>query len=85
MNQKPTKTKNGEISVVRQMLDILDIKGSVITVDALHCQHETLEIISGKKAHIVVQVKKNQPKLYRAISNAFQAVFDAHREKVITH
>lgn len=49
------------------MLDILDVKGSVITMDALHCQHETLEIISDKKAH-VVQVKKINPncmKLYR--------------------
>ncbi|MDN4015237.1 ISAs1 family transposase, partial [Chryseobacterium gambrini] len=38
-----------------------------------------------KKAHVVVQVKKNQPKLYGAVSNAFQAVFDAHKEKVVTH
>ncbi|WP_353763551.1 ISAs1 family transposase, partial [Shigella sp. FJ200714] len=85
LSQKPTKTKNGEISVVRQMLDILDVKGSVITMDALHCQYETLEIIADKKAHVVVQVKKNQPKLYGAVSNAFQAVFDAHKEKVVTH
>lgn len=85
LSQKPTKTKSGEISVVRQMLDILDVKGSVITMDALHCQRETLEIISDKKAHVVVQVKKNQPKLFDAVSNSFQAVFDANKEKVVTH
>lgn len=66
LSQKPTATKNGEISVVQQMLDVLNLKGSVITLDALHCQRETLEKISARKAHVAVQVKKNQPKLWDA-------------------
>lgn len=41
------------------MLNILDVKGSVITMDALHCQHETLEIIADKKAHVVQAKKKS--------------------------
>ena len=84
LSQKPTETKNGEISVVRQMIDILDVKGSVITVDALHCQRKTLEKIAEKKAHVVVQVKNNQPKLCEAVKSQFQAVFDARKEKVVT-
>lgn len=63
LTQKPTTNKNGEISVVRQMMDVLNIKGSILTFDALHCQTETLKKASEKKAHVVVQVKKNQPKL----------------------
>lgn len=82
LSQKPTENKNGEISVVRQMLDIINVKGSVITVDALHCQRETLEKISEKKAHVVVQVKNNQPKLREAVVAQFQAVFDAGKEKI---
>ncbi|RZP70376.1 ISAs1 family transposase [Vibrio vulnificus] len=84
LSQKPTANKNGEINVVRQMLDIINVKGSVITVDALHCQRETLEKIAEKKAHIVVQVKNNQPKLRAAIMEQFQAVFDAGKEKIVT-
>ena len=84
LSQQPTKTKNGEISVVKQMLDILEIKGSIITLDALHCQKETLEKISDKKAHVVVQVKKNQRKLYEAIQSQFQSVFDAGKEQIVT-
>lgn len=60
------------------MLEVLDVKDSVITVDTFHCQYKTLDIISEKKVHVVVQVKKNKPKLYAA-------VFDAHKEKVVTH
>ncbi|CAM4435884.1 Transposase IS4-like domain-containing protein [Vibrio agarivorans] len=81
LSQKPTETKNGEINVVRQMLDIINVKGGVITVDALHCQRKTLEKIAEKKAHVVVQVKKNQPKLREAVISQFQAVFDAKKKK----
>ncbi len=84
LSQKPTATKNGEINVVRQMLDIINIKGSIVTVDALHCQRKTLEKIAEKKAHVVVQVKKNQPKLREAIVSQFQTVFDSKKEKVVT-
>jgi len=84
LSQKPTETKNGEINVVRQLIDILDVKGSVITLDALHCQRDTLGKIAEKKAHVVVQVKNNQPKLREAVVNQFQAVFDAGKEKVVT-
>ncbi|KOY63498.1 transposase [Photorhabdus heterorhabditis] len=84
LSQKATATKNGEISIVRQMLDILDLKGSIVTLDALHCQRQTLEKISEKKAHVVVQVKKNQPHLWEAVQSQFQAVFDAGKEKIIT-
>ncbi|WP_038245994.1 ISAs1-like element ISXne3 family transposase, partial [Xenorhabdus bovienii] len=84
LSQKATATKNGEISVVRQMLDILNLKGSIVTLDALHCQRETLQKISEKKAHVVVQVKKNQPRLWDAVQSQFQCVFDAGKEKIIT-
>lgn len=84
LSQKPTANKNGEISIVRQMLDVINVKGSVITVDALHCQRDTLEKIAEKKAHVVVQVKNNQPKLRATVVEQFQEVFDAGKEKVVT-
>ncbi|CAH8221214.1 transposase [Vibrio aestuarianus] len=84
LSQKSTENKNGEISVVRQMLDVINVKGSVVTVDALHCQRETLEKIKEKKAHVVVQVKNNQPKLRAAVVEQFQTVFDAKKERIVT-
>lgn len=55
LSQKATPNKKGEIETVKDMLDILELKGAVVTLDALHCQRETLEKISEKKAHVVVQ------------------------------
>ena len=54
-----------------------------MTLDALHCQRETLEKIQEKKAHMVVQVKHNQPLLREAVQSQFQEVFDANKEQVI--
>ena len=47
-------------------------------VSEKHCRK-----ISEKKAHVVVQVKKNQPKLYQAVQSQFQALFDAQKEKIV--
>ena len=75
LSQKATATKTSEITTVRDMLSVLNIQGAVVTVDALHCQRETLEQISEQKGHVVVQVKGNQRKLKKAIEQQFDEYF----------
>ena len=70
--QLDTKTKGSEIATVQDLLHFLDIKGTVLTFDALHCQRETLQQISKAKGDYVVQVKNNQPLLRQAIVALFQ-------------
>jgi hypothetical protein len=42
----------------------------VITADALHTQREHAKsLVSGKKAHYILVVKKNQPSLYAEVKN----------------
>ena len=36
LSQKATPTKRGQIETVKEMLDILELKGAVVTLDALH-------------------------------------------------
>ncbi|MDE1493390.1 ISAs1 family transposase, partial [Xenorhabdus bovienii] len=84
LSQKPVSSKAGEIQGIRQLIDMINVKCAIITLDALHCQRETLEKIREKKAHIVVQVKKNQPGLWEAVQSQFQAMFDAGKEKIVT-
>lgn len=83
LSQKVTPSKRGELATVKAMLDVLNLKGAVVTLDALHCQRETLEKISEKNAHVVVQVKHNQPLLRQAVQSQFQVLFDAGKEKVV--
>jgi len=71
LGQVSVDSKANEIPAVRELLDILNLKGAVVTADAMHCQKATAKKIIEKEADYVLQVKDNQPKLCRAISDEF--------------
>ena len=48
---------------------IPDIAGAVITADALHCQRDTAEYITGRGAHYILTVKDNQPTLRKKLKS----------------
>ena len=61
--EKMENKKESEIPLVRKLIKMLDLEGMTFTFDALHCQKETLQIISETKNNYIVQVKGNQPTL----------------------
>jgi hypothetical protein len=54
--------KSNEISAVQKLLEELDAAGKIVTLDAMHCQ-KTLEMATAAQAHLIVQLKDNQPTL----------------------
>jgi len=68
IGQLASDSKSNEIPAVRQLIRMLDVKGSTIVADALHCQHETINEILDAGADYVLSVKKNQSNLYEDIS-----------------
>lgn len=63
--------KSNEIPAVQELLEILNLKGAVVTADAMHCQRKTAKKIIEKEANYVLQVKDNQPALRKAIKAEF--------------
>ena len=62
--------KTNEITRFAPLLEPLDLAGCVITADALHTQREHAEfLVTGKNAHYILVVKKNQPSLYAQLKN----------------
>jgi predicted transposase YbfD/YdcC len=62
--------KTSEITRFAPLLEPLDLAGCVITADALHTQREHAEfLVTGKGAHYILVVKKNQPGLYAQVKN----------------
>ncbi len=61
-----------EISVVRDLIELLDLTGVVFTFDALHCQKKTLSAIAESGNDYLVKVKANQPKLYQTNRNSIE-------------
>lgn len=58
--QEKIHEKTNEIPVFREMLSYLNVKGKIITADALHCQRETCKIIVDKKGDYVFGLKKRK-------------------------
>jgi predicted transposase YbfD/YdcC len=66
LGQLATAAKSNEIPTVRTLLATFDLKGVVVTVDAMHTQTDTAQLITGADGDYVFTVKANQPNLYAA-------------------
>ena len=64
---KINNKKESEIPKVRELVKMLDLEGVIYTLDALHCQKETVKTIIGGKNNYCIGVKGNQKKLYKQI------------------
>lgn len=64
--------KSNEIPAVQELLSILNLKGGVVTADAMHCQKETVKKIIEKEADYVIQVKGNQRALLDGIKSEME-------------
>ena len=59
--------KSNEITAMPKLLDMLDIRGAVITSDAMGCQRELAGLIKQKGGDYVLAVKGNQKLLMEGI------------------
>lgn len=71
LGQLPVDEKTNEITVMPELIDMLDLKDSVITADALNCQKEIAKKIIEKKGNYVLAVKSNKGELYQSITQYF--------------
>lgn len=67
----PIPDKESEITSIPELLKYLDIRGSIITTDALGTQTSVMEQIISQGGHFVMMVKKNQPNSYEEIVGLF--------------
>jgi len=72
LGQMATEEKSNEITAIPQVLDMIDIKGDVVTIDAMGCQSAIAEKIREKKADYVLAVKGNQGTLHEDIREYFE-------------
>ena len=63
--------KSNEIPAARELIDMINIKGMVLSMDAMHCQKETVEKIIAGGGDYVVQLKRNQGNFYEDVYAMF--------------
>jgi predicted transposase YbfD/YdcC len=68
LGQVAVDEKSNEIPAVRELLKAFaDLAGAVLTIDAMHTQHDTARAILGRGADYVMTVKANMPTMYQQL------------------
>jgi predicted transposase YbfD/YdcC len=76
LGQVVTDAKSNEITAIPKLLEMLEISGSLVTIDAMGCQVEIAKAIRERDADYCLAVKDNQPTL----SNGIESHFANHLE-----
>jgi len=85
LGQVKTDEKSNEITAIPELLETLDIKGGIVTIDAMGCQRKISQKVIEQEANYLFAVKLNQPTLYEEISEYFQwAVGDEVESKILS-
>jgi predicted transposase YbfD/YdcC len=67
LGQEAVAEKSNEITAIPKLLQLLDLHGALVTIDAMGCQRDIAEQIVEQQADYVLAVKENQPTLYAEI------------------
>ena len=67
IGQLAVDTKTNEIPCVRELLDLINIQGKIVTADAEHCQKDTVAKVMEMQGDYCICVKGNQQNFYEDI------------------
>lgn len=70
--QTKVSDKSNEITAIPELLALLDLEGSIVTIDAMGCQRSIAEQIQEAKADYVMSLKGNQSSLHDDVKLLFQ-------------
>jgi|SRR5262245_20003010 len=71
LGQVAVDGKSNEITAIPRLIELLDLKGCVVTIDAAGCQKDIAAQIVARGADYVLALKENQPTLYDQVSDYF--------------
>jgi predicted transposase YbfD/YdcC len=69
LGQLAVEVKENEIVAIPKLLELLNLKGAIVTIDAMGCQKEIAQTIRSKEAHYVLAVKDNQRLLHQKVQS----------------
>ena len=68
LGQLKTEAKSNEITAIPELLQVLDISGCIITIDAMGCQKRIADLIIQKEADYVLALKANHEHLFQEVT-----------------
>lgn len=76
LGQLKTQEKSNEITAIPQLLKTLNLKGNIVTIDAMGCQKKIAKQIIDQEGDYVLNLKANQPNLNKNVSSFLDKNFD---------
>jgi predicted transposase YbfD/YdcC len=82
LGQVKTAEKSNEITAIPKLLSVLELKGCIVTIDAMGCQTEIAKQIKSAGADYVLAVKGNQGQLEQDVEDTlrFSSPVSQHKE-----
>src|SRR5260221_1682661 len=77
LGQIKVDDKSNEITAIPDLLQMLDLRGCIVSIDAMGCQTNIAQTIVDGAGHYVLSVKKNQGLLYEDIQDLFAGAVEA--------
>lgn len=71
LGQVKTDQKSNEITAIPRLLELLELNGCIVTIDAMGCQKEIAQGILDRGADYLLAVKENQGRLYQDVRDLF--------------
>lgn len=82
LGQEATAEKSNEITAIPKLLELLDVKGCIVTIDAMGCQAAIAQQIIDQRGDYVLSLKDNQPLLHEAVADYFTLARNHHFKQV---
>lgn len=83
LGQVATAAKSNEITAIPELLELLDLHGAIVTIDAMGCQKDIASKIVDRGGNYLLVAKDNQPTLVdnirKAVGEALETNFHGRR------
>ncbi len=82
LGQVKVDDKSNEITAIPKLLQMLEIAGCIVTIDAIGCQTAIAQTVVDRDADYVLAAKENQGHLYEDITGLFDAAQEVNFKDV---
>jgi len=82
LGQVATEEKSNEIVAIPTLLDLLDLRGALVSIDAMGTQVKIARKVVGRGGDYLLALKGNQASLYTEVQEAFEEALDERQRAV---
>jgi predicted transposase YbfD/YdcC len=79
--QLPTEAKSNEITAIPKVLQLIDVRGAIITLDAMGAQNAIVKEIVDRNGDVIICLKGSQGKLYNSVADFVERHTDTATKK----